>query len=111
MLKVIRGNKYGNRKTTVGGITFHSAKEAARYKELLLMKLAGELKDLELQPSYVLEVDGIRICIYRGDFRYRTKEGKWICEDVKGHPTDVFKLKWKVVKAMLRYRDTEFRLV
>ena len=32
------------------------------------------------------------------DFRYfDTREGKWITEDYKGHQTDVYKLKKKLV--------------
>ena len=34
------GNKYRNKKTTVDGVTFDSAKEARRYQELRLMTRA-----------------------------------------------------------------------
>ena len=48
-------NKYGARKTVIDGITFDSKREAIRYQELKLLERAGEIKDLELQPKYILQ--------------------------------------------------------
>ena len=47
--------KYGNRKTVVDGIKFDSGAEAGRYKELRLMEKAGAIKDLILQPEFLLQ--------------------------------------------------------
>jgi len=49
-----RKHKYGNRKITVGGITFDSKKEARRYQELYFQQRAGEISDLELQRRFEL---------------------------------------------------------
>ena len=46
--------KYGNRKTTVDGITFDSKAEAERYKELKRLELIGVIKGLELQKTFRL---------------------------------------------------------
>ena len=97
-------SKYRNRKTVIDGITFDSKKEARRYSELKLLKKAGHIKNLELQPSFVL-VDGyvngtgkkIRPMIYKADFRYYDVMGKCeVVEDVKGVRTEVYKLKKKL---------------
>lgn len=89
-------NKYGAKKTIIDGIEFDSKKEAWRYNELKLMESVGEISNLKLQREFVLipnqyaMVDGKRKCIERGikyiaDFVYRTKDGKWVVEDVKGY--------------------------
>lgn len=69
--------KYHNRETVVSGITFDSRKEARRYKELMVLLHAGEIRDLRLQEAYVLQQaytqpDGTRIraITYLADFSY-----------------------------------------
>lgn len=99
---------------TVDGIVFDSKAEANRYLELRLLETAGEIKDLELQPSYSLlepyvRPDGKkdRGIIYRADFRYLDlKTNRIIVEDVKGAVTDVYRLKKKLLLAL--YPDINF---
>ncbi len=100
-------NKYRARRVELDGYLFDSQAEARRYGELLLLERAGEIADLELQPEFVLledfehegrRVRGIR---YRADFRYLDKTGRVIVEDVKGHRTKEFLLKWKIL--LFRY--------
>ena len=98
-------SKYHNRKILIDGIMFDSAKEAARYCELLLLKHAGEITDLQRQVPYeliptqkdekgkVLE----RKTSYIADFVYRDKDGKMVVEDVKGMRTEVYRLKKKLM--------------
>jgi len=66
-------SKYKNRKTVVDNIEFDSEREAARYGELKLLLLAGEITDLELQVPYEIEVNGVPVCTYIADFRYSDK--------------------------------------
>ena len=94
-----KNNKYNAQKTTVDGIVFDSKREAARYMELMLLQRAGEISHLELQPKYDCIIDGKKICSYKADFRYFTKNGN-IVEDVKGYITPMFKLKKKLVEAI-----------
>ncbi len=94
--------KYRNRKTTVNGITFDSAAEAARYVWLHRMAQAGEIQHLECQVPIVLapsvflrgakrKTPAIR---YFADFRYVDKNGQCVLEDVKGGPlTTAYKIK------------------
>ena len=49
------GGKYNNSKTIIAGTKFDSRKEANRYCELTLLEKAGAIKDLELQPVFILE--------------------------------------------------------
>jgi hypothetical protein len=102
-------------KRTVEGLVFDSRAEMKRYCELKLLEQAGEIADLERQPSYLL-MDAyiyrgkkIRAITYRADFRYLDgKTGKRIVEDVKGHETEVYKLKRKL---LLSKYDIDFREV
>lgn len=96
-------SKYNAKKTVVDGITFDSRKEARRYQELKLMQEAGVIKDLSLQPNFLLQEkfkyqgETQRKIEYIADFMYWDCE-KNICvvEDVKGMKTDVYKLKKKL---------------
>lgn len=96
-----RRGKYGARRTEVDGITFASAMESRRYGELRLAEMAGEIRDLELQPRYPLRVNGQLICTYVADFRYLdVRTGRIVVEDVKGKPTPVYRLKAKLMRAV-----------
>lgn len=96
-------SKYNSIKTKVDGIKFDSKKEAERYQELKLLERAGIIKELELQPRFLLQdkfkLGGTthRKIEYVADFKYWDKEKKvYIVEDVKGVKTDVYKLKKKI---------------
>ena len=100
-------SKYRNVRTEVDGVSFASKKEARRWSELLLLQRAGQIRDLERQVRFALDVNGIPICHYVADFTYfilnpaSGLEGwSFICEDSKGVETDVFKLKAKLMKAV-----------
>lgn len=105
-------NKFNAKKTWLGGHQFDSKKEAGRYVQLKLMESAGEITDLELQPRFLLQEKftrrgkTYRKIEYVADFRYRDKDGNVIVEDAKGHKTDVYQLKKKLLLA--RY-DIDFR--
>jgi hypothetical protein len=92
-------SKYNNSKTVVDGISFDSQKEAARYQELKLFERAGEVSNIERQVEYQLipKQPGERAVKYIADFRYKTKEGQLIVEDVKGYKTEVYKIKRKLM--------------
>lgn len=101
-------NKYHARKTLLDGIWFDSKAEAQRYGELKLMKRAGEIERLRLQPRYLLQEafraasDGLRYrkIEYVGDFEYWDRQSqRLICEDVKGVRTDVYRVKRKMFLA------------
>jgi hypothetical protein len=99
------------------GYLFASAMELRRYFELKLMRQAGLIRNLELQPKYVLQeayahpVYGPqRALTYKADFRYvDIASGDTITEDAKGHRTEVYKIKRKLFLA--KYPTVNFREV
>jgi hypothetical protein len=101
--------KYGAVPTVIHGVRFASKAEARRYSELLLLGMAGEIRDLELQPRVPLKVDGVKVGDYVADFRYQERAGidtvsgcdRWrdVTEDVKGVRTPVYRMKKKHVEA------------
>lgn len=105
-------SKYYNRKCELDGIRFDSIKEMNHYAELKVLEKGGVIKDLKLQPEYILVpayIDNgkkVRPIIYRADFAY-TENGKSVVEDVKGFKTDVYKLKKKIFRYM--YPAIDFR--
>ena len=106
-------SKYNAHKTTIDGITFDSKKEADYYCYLKLLKRAGEIKDFELQPEFVLQ-DGyrdaagkwVRPIIYRADFRVTYADGREVVIDTKGCRTQVYAMKKKML--LKRYPDLNF---
>lgn len=98
-----RYSKYNAKKITIDGHNFPSKREAERYCELKLFLRAKEIKNLELQPRFLLQ-DGFvdkagnehKKIEYVADFMYIDKCGKTVVEDVKGVLTDVYKLKKKL---------------
>lgn len=101
-------SKYKAQPTTVDGIRFDSKKEARRYQELRLLQKAGEISNLELQPSFKLscgdrpiKFDSGRQAVYKADFAYWDhKQEKRVIEDSKGFRTPEYKLKRAIVHAM-----------
>jgi|SRR6186997_866181 len=99
--------KYAAVPTVVDGVRFASKKEARRYAELRLLEQAGQIRELELQPVYVLHVSQaahpfVRASVgkYVADFRYREgPQGLLVVEDVKGCKTPVYRLKKRMVAA------------
>lgn len=100
--------KYRAKKTEIDGIKFDSKKEAKRYIVLKALENKGEIKNLTLQPKFLLQEGfrkngkAYRKIEYVADFMYQ-QGGKLIVEDVKGMKTDVYKLKQKLFEK--RYQD------
>ena len=104
----MRSSKYNSKITFVDGIRFDSKREARRYSELKLAQKVGIIRDLELQPEYVYEVDYKKMFSYFADFRYQdVKSGQVITEDCKGFKTQVYKLKKKLIEAQHKRRIIE----
>lgn len=109
-------SKYGNRTAVIAGEVFDSKKEAKRWKELLLLVMAGEITNLERQRKFILipvqrEPDRIgpkggtirgtvleRECSYYADFSYKVVEtGELVVEDTKGVKTPEYVIKRKLM--------------
>jgi hypothetical protein len=97
-----RRSKYYNKRTIVDGRAFASRKEAARYEVLRDLEAEGKIRELDMQHSFSLEVNGMLICRYLADFTYIDVDtNAYIVEDVKGIITDLYRLKKKLMKACL----------
>jgi len=108
-LKKKKRSKYGNKKVTLDGHTFDSAKEMRRYSVLKLMQQAGEIENLCLQPRFdftrpdmTIEYEGGRVAAFVADFSYNeVKTGALVVEDVKSEITREIAL-YRLKKAMMR---------
>ena len=109
-----RYNKFNNTKVEVDGIKFDSKKESERYLELKLLEKDGIIKNLVLQPKFILqnkyEYRGqkIREIDYKADFMYEL-DNETVVEDVKSWITQkdkVYRLKKKLL--LFRYPDIKF---
>ena len=108
-------HKYSAKPQTIDGHRFDSKREADYYQELLIRKRAGDIKDFELQPEFILqdplkrEGKTIRAIKYRADFLIFHTDGRTEIIDVKGFETAEFKLKKKLF--MARYPEMEITIV
>ena len=115
-------SKYGAKPMVVGGIRFDSTKEARRYSELRLLEKAGQIRDLETQPKFPIDVvqlwqhgrwtwrtsqdepPALIPCgVFTADFRYvETATGQVVIEDVKSGPTKTtaYRLRKRLVEAI-----------
>lgn len=92
-------SKYGNRKVVYDSKTFDSQKECDRFKDLVLMEKAGEIRKLCLQVEYPIWLNGRKVCVYVADFVYKDRDDKTVVEDTKGMRTAIYRLKKKMVEA------------
>jgi len=106
-------HKYNAKATEIDGIRFDSRKEAEKYQELKLLQRAGEIKNIELQPKFLLQEafkrngKKYRAITYTADFRVTWKDGTVEVIDTKGYRTQVYRLKKKLFLAKYDVKFTE----
>lgn len=106
-------SKYKSRKTIVDNIPFDSLAEANYYKRLKLLRKAGEIKDFELQPIYILQdaykrgKRKVQPITYKADFLVTYKDGRKEIIDVKGMKTEVYRIK----KKMFEYKFPDLEII
>jgi hypothetical protein len=89
----------------IDGVRFASKAEAKRYGELKLLEKAQQIRELEIQPVFPIEVvnplngEVIQVGVYKADFRYR-ESSRVVVEDVKGMRTPIYRLKKKLVEGL-----------
>ncbi len=120
--KYTKKPKYGNFKTIVDGIKFDSQLEANRYKILKAAQNQGLIKNLELQPKFLLQSgfynkhplksykhwEKMQPINYIADFRYtRREDATCIIEDTKGLATPEYKLKLKMFLSIINKYEGE----
>ena len=80
-------NKYHAKKQYYKGMRFDSKKEFQRYLILEKMEKQRMIFNLEIHPQFPLIVNGTKIGRYTADFKYKTRKGETIIEDVKSKIT------------------------
>lgn len=87
---------------TWNGRLFDSKKEMQWAQKFSLLAEHGKIHNLQFQVPFVLIAkDGTeRAITYRADFVF-TENGKQVVLDVKGHRTEVYKIKRRLMKALL----------
>ena len=107
-----RENKYHNAKCEADGIVFDSVLEKNYYCELKMRRMAGEIKDFELQVPFILQPSfkrngkTERAIKYIADFVVHYPDGHKQVVDTKGMRTEMFKLKRKML--LYKYPDIDF---
>lgn len=119
-MKIIKQNKYHNKKVELHGIKFDSIKEKNRYLILEAAQEKGIIKELKLQKKFELQ-EGFtdnsgkkqRPIYYIADFFYfDNKLDCYVAEDVKSKATredKVYRLKKKLF--MYQYPNVWFKEV
>lgn len=106
-----KGNKYGNTVVEKDGKKFGSKKEANRYPDLVLMQLAGEIRDLKCQQKFDFVINEILVCSYIADFTYIiVKTNAFTVEDVKSEVTRKnreYNIKRKLMLAVYKIKILE----
>lgn len=90
-------NKYGAVRKEVDGHVFHSTAEAKRYIYLRSLEQQRVIRGLQVQYDMPYYIHEELIFTYIADFRYFQND-TWVIEDVKGHKTDVYKLKKRIIE-------------
>jgi len=104
-----RAEKYGRIRKEVDGFTFDSTSEANAYTVLTVWEAAGAIKELELQPVFVLQEKqpGMRAIKYVADFSF-VRDGCRVVVDVKGVKTPAFRIKEKLFRA--KFQDLDLQI-
>ena len=102
-------NKYNNKKSSYGGRMYDSIKEAAYAEEMDWLKKAGEITEIIPQFKIDIRVNDVHVCNYYIDFKITYANERVEYHEVKGFETDVWRLKWKLCKAI--FPDNHFVLI
>lgn len=104
-------SKYGAKRTTYAGRKFDSKGEAGYAEQLDWLLKAGEIKEVIPQFKISLDVNGVHICNYFVDFKVITKHDSVEFHEYKGYETEVWKMKWKLLQALLHEIEPGAELV
>ena len=101
----MRHKYYAKPTTCIHGHKHASKREAARCVELHILQQAGEIENLEVEPTFRFVVNGNpvkmgngQVAKYRPDFIY-TERGQEVAEDIKGFIVRDFPLRAALFRA------------
>lgn len=96
-------SKYNNKKQTIDGYSYDSKGEAGYAIELELRQKSGDIRAWDRQKKIELYgQNGTRICNYYIDFVITHNDGSTEYVEIKGFPTDVWKLKKKLMEDKIK---------
>ena len=95
----VKRAKFHNNSSIYNGITYHSKLEARYAAELDFRLKAKDIKSWERQVKLDLRVNGMHITNYYIDFIVTHNDGSREFTEVKGYPTEVWRLKWLILEA------------
>lgn len=104
-LEKIKGRPrvHGHAGRVVNGHHYDSGFEADYAQELDLRKKAGDIKDWWPHQKIDLVAYGCHIAFYEIDFKIEHNDGTVEYVEVKGHETDLWRIKWRLFEA--QYSD------
>jgi hypothetical protein len=102
-------SKYKAVKQSYNGYNYDSKLEANYASQLDLLIMAKEVEKWERQYKISIDVNDVHICNYFIDFKVWFTDGRVEYHEVKGYETEVWKMKWKLSKAL--YTDNNFVLI
>lgn len=85
-----KNHKYGANKVTHAGYSFASKLESAVFNLLHLQKLAGEIKEIQVQDSVYLTLARI---LFKPDFKVTKPDGSVYWVEAKGFESPVYMIK------------------
>jgi len=102
-------SRLGKLRRTLDGVVYDSAAERDYAAQLEHQKKMGIILSYRRQVPFVLKVNGTKICTHYVDFTVLAKNGVECVREVKGHETEVWKLKHKLFEAC--YPDIPYVVV
>lgn len=91
---------YNTKKIKTGGTLYDSKFEAAKGLELRALQNAKEIQGFDTHLRLPLVVNGYVVCDYYIDFAVYHNDETVEYIEMKGYPTDAWKLKWKLFCAL-----------
>lgn len=107
--KTKRKNKYGAVKKKYQTRLYDSTGEANYAKKLDWQKKFGEIREIIPQYKIEIKINDVFICNYYVDFKVIYQNGKIEFHEYKGYATELWRLKWRLAKAM--YPENKFVLI
>ena len=106
-------SKYSSNPTEYNGVKYASKKEANYAGSLDLLKRANAIKEWEREPRFIFHAYGERITTYKIDFKIIHNDNSIEYVEIKGGKstqTQVWKIRWKFLKAYLKMHEPESKL-
>jgi hypothetical protein len=96
----MKPNKYHAETSVYNGYNYDSRLEASYAMQLDWLIKAGEIESVERQYKIDITINGEHICNYFIDFKVNYTDKHCEYHEVKGFETDLWRIKWRLSKAV-----------